>query len=49
MITVKAGGALIAVKAHKITAPRLVRGGCDRGAPTICHLFDAESGLRIAD
>jgi multiple sugar transport system ATP-binding protein len=49
MITVKAGGALIAVKAHKDYRTKIGAPAAIAVPPTICHLFDAESGLRIAD
>ncbi|MFN3169177.1 MAG: ABC transporter ATP-binding protein [Hyphomicrobiales bacterium] len=47
MITVRAGGALVAVKAHKDYRTKIGSPAAIAVAPTICHLFDAESGQRI--
>jgi len=47
MITVRAGGALVAVKAHKDYRTKIGAPAAIAVAPAICHLFDAESGQRI--
>jgi multiple sugar transport system ATP-binding protein len=47
MITVRAGGALVAVKAHKDYRTKIGSPAAIAVAPAICHLFDAESGQRI--
>jgi multiple sugar transport system ATP-binding protein len=46
MITVRAGGALVAVKSHKETRVRIGEAVAIRVDPAICHLFDAKTGLR---
>jgi multiple sugar transport system ATP-binding protein len=47
MITVRAGGALVAVKAHKEVRAEIGERVAIRVPPTVCHLFDAESGERL--
>jgi multiple sugar transport system ATP-binding protein len=46
MITVRAGGALVAVKSHKDTRVKIGEPVAIRIDPAICHLFDAKTGLR---
>lgn len=47
MITVRAGGALVAVKAHKDYRTKIGSPAAIAVAPAICHLFNVESGQRI--
>jgi len=47
MITVRAGGALVAVKAHKDYRTKIGSPAAIAVAPAICHLFNADSGQRI--
>jgi multiple sugar transport system ATP-binding protein len=47
MITVRAGGALVSVKAHKDFRAGIGDRAAIRLAPELCHLFDAESGARL--
>ena len=48
MITVRAGGALVAVKAHKEVRAQIGELVSIRVPATICHLFDAKTGERLA-
>jgi multiple sugar transport system ATP-binding protein len=47
MITVRAGGALVAVKAHKEVRVQIGEPVAIRVPPAICHLFDAQTGERL--
>jgi len=47
MVTVRAGGALVSVKAHKDMRVQIGEAVSIRVTPAICHLFDASSGQRI--
>ncbi len=47
MITVRAGGALVSVKAHKEHRARIGDPVAISVPATICHLFDTKSGARI--
>ena len=47
MITVRAGGALAAVKAHKEVRAQIGERVAIRVPPAICHLFDARTGQRL--
>jgi multiple sugar transport system ATP-binding protein len=47
MITVRAGGALVAVKAHKEVRAQIGEMVSLQVPPTICHLFDAATGQRL--
>ncbi len=47
MVTVRAGGALVAVKAHKDLRAEIGKVVSIRVTREICHLFDAESGSRL--
>ena len=47
MITVRAGGALVSVKAHKDYRARIGDTVAISVPETICHLFDTKSGARI--
>ena len=49
MITVKAGGALVSVKAPKDYRAEIGSPVAMRIEPAICHLFHAESGARVGD
>ncbi len=48
MITVRAGGALVSVKAHKDFRAEIGSPVSATIPPGICHLFDAETGERLA-
>jgi multiple sugar transport system ATP-binding protein len=48
MITVRAGGALVAVKAHKEVRARIGETISVRVPRAICHLFDSATGHRLA-
>ncbi len=48
MISVRAGGALVAVKAHKEFRAEIGDTVSIAIPPAICHIFDAESGGRVA-
>ncbi|TNC52874.1 ABC transporter ATP-binding protein [Rubellimicrobium rubrum] len=48
MITVRAGGALVAVKAHKEVRAQIGERIAINVPPAICHLFDPASGQRLA-
>jgi multiple sugar transport system ATP-binding protein len=47
MITVRAGGALVAVKAHKDMRVEIGENVAIRVPTAICHLFDAATGERL--
>ncbi len=47
MVTVRAGGALVSVKAHKDYRAEIGDPVSIAVSPEICHLFDARSGTRI--
>ena len=47
MITVRAGGALVAVKAHKDYRTEIGAPASITVKPSICHLFNAQTGQRI--
>jgi multiple sugar transport system ATP-binding protein len=47
MITVRAGGALVSVKAHKEVRVQIGEPVAIRVPPAACHLFDAGTGERI--
>ena len=47
MLTVRAGGALVAVKAHKDHRVEIGDPVSINVPSAICHLFDADSGKRI--
>jgi multiple sugar transport system ATP-binding protein len=49
MVTVRAGGALVAVKAGKEFRTGIGDDVAIRVPPSACHLFDAESGDRLSD
>lgn len=47
MVSVRVGGALISVKAHKLYRAEIGDTVSMSVPPSICHLFEAESGARI--
>ena len=47
MVTVRAGGALVAIKAHKDYRAEIGQAVAIRLPATACHLFDATSGNRL--
>ena len=47
MVTVRAGGALVAVKAHKDVRAEIGQVVSIRVPTAICHLFHADTGDRI--
>jgi multiple sugar transport system ATP-binding protein len=47
MVTMRAGGALVAVKAHKDFRAEIGTAVSVHIPPVICHLFDAKSGERL--
>jgi multiple sugar transport system ATP-binding protein len=47
MVTVRAGGSLVAVKAHKDTRVEIGERVALRVPPEACHLFDAATGARL--
>ena len=49
MITVRAGGALVSVKAHKEFRAEIGEPIAISIPQTICHLFDGETGERVGD
>jgi multiple sugar transport system ATP-binding protein len=49
MLTVKAGGAMVSVKAHKDVRRKIGEPAVISVPASICHLFDVSTGNRIQD
>ncbi len=49
MVTVRAGGSLVSVKAHKDYRAEIGDPVSIAVQPEICHVFDAQSGARVGD